>query len=288
MLNIGGSRSTSNSYSQGTSSSFGIAESVSQALSDSTSRGGSQARSTVFGGDVFARLFGGASNVAGQIATGDLTQAANGLFESGLGFLSQLDALSGGGAAGPGEEYLSGRLTGGDALLQDQIKQVGSDLEQFFGESVLPQIRREAIGAGALGSDREGIATGIAGRGLVSEFARAAIALRSNDQTARDSAAATLAGLQANRRLGSAGAGLSSLPAILGIQESGSLAALSPFLALSEILGSPTVLTDSDAFQEAMSTSRSTARSASAEGSESQQTSTSTAKSRAFSFGLGS
>jgi hypothetical protein len=292
MFNIGASRqhSSSTSTSQGTSSSFGISEAASDAQSLDRAESGSRGRSSVFGADIFSRLFGGAANVAGQIATGGITDAAAGLFDSGLGFMAELEAMSTGGPAGAGEAELARRLEGGDSLLNDQIAAIQGDLETFFNETVVPGIRRDAIGAGAMGGDREGVALGTAGRGLVSEFAKSVVALRSNDRMARDNAAATLAGIQANRRLGAAGTGVASLPALLGIQEAGSFAALQPFMMLSEILGGPTVLTDTDAFSTSEGSSVSKSRSSSLEGSESQSTSSSTSssKGKSFSFGLGS
>jgi hypothetical protein len=288
MLNIGASRAHSSSQSQGTSESIGMSDSASDASSRDVSRSGSFARDAVFGADVFAGLFGGASNVAGKIATGGITQAANGLFDSGLGFMAELEAMANGGPQGAGEAELTSRLQGGDQLLNDQIASVQNDLSTFFNETVVPGIRRDAIGAGGMGGDRESVGMGIAGRGAMSEFAKAVTSLRSNDRAQRDSAAATLAGLQTNRRLGAAGTGVASLPSLLGVQEMGSMAALQPFMALSEILGSPTVLGDAASFGESEGVSSSTSRASSREHSQSQETSSSNSKSKSFSFGLGS
>lgn len=322
MFDIGYSKSDSKAQESGTSSSFGEADassfdnqdsaSDSQAVSGGSSFGigstfgTSQSRSSVFGADIFKSLFSGASNVAGTLAdgAGGLSGAANGLFDSGMSFLSELTALSGEGPAGAGEDYLTKRLGGGgDALLNDQIQQVKDDLSSFYGEQLAPQIRREAIAGGGLGGDRQGVAEGIAGKSVLSELARSVTSLRSNDMAARDSAATTLAGLQASRRLTAAGTGVAALPGQLDLLAGGSTLALQPYLALSQILGSPTVLSESDALNtgselsgsdsssSSSSTSRSTGRagstSRSREGSNSQYSSSSSNKQRSYNLGLG-
>lgn len=306
MLSIGASRAHADSVEESQSLGTSLADSSSDAssLADSnafgfgSSYGESLSKSTVFQGDVFSSLFGNASNVAGDIAknAGSLSTAANGLFDSGTGFLSELQGLSGADPQGAGENYLAGRVSGDDGLLNDQIGQIGKDLESFFGESILPQIRGDAAAAGALGGGRQGVAEGIAGRGLISEFGRSVLGLRTADASARDAAAGNLAGLTSARRLGATSTGLAALPGQLGLLESGSMAALSPFMALSQILGGPTVLTDSNAFNTAMdqsgSTSTSTSSSKSRSHEESLQKATSSAKSssksKSFNFGIGS
>lgn len=300
-FNLGYQKQDSSSFEEGQSSSFGAADSASDSSSDASSFGvgstfgTSQTRSSVFGADIFKSLFSGASNVAGSIAegAGGLTGAANGLFDSGKGFLSELAALSGEGAQGAGERYLSDRIGGaGDSLLNDQIAQIKDDLSSFYGEQLAPQIRRDAIGAGAFGGDRQGVAEGIASKGVLAELARSVTQLRSNDMVAKDSAASTLAGLQASRRLTASGSGVAALPGQLDLLQGGSMLALSPYLALSDILGSPTVLSESDAMNTgselsgSSSVSSSTARSSSREGSSSSYTGGSKSRGRQYNIGL--
>lgn len=249
--------------------SFGFGYSRQRARSDSSSSamsvGGSSSQSLdrVFNSDIFSELFGNASLAAGGINGDQLGNTANRLFDSGMGFLDELATLSGGGNAGTGEEFLAGELGRGDELLGEQIDALQADLGEFFGETVLPGIRGDAIAAGGLGGSRQGVAEGIAGRGLLREFGRGALGLRENAQARRTAIAETLAGLQTQRRLAATGTGLSALPAQFGLAEAGSMAALSPFMALAQILGSPTVLGESSAegFEYSTAESRSSSRS---------------------------
>lgn len=239
LFGIGSQKQMSTSSSQ--QSSYGQSQSSSLSGSSGFSQSGST--DSVFGADLFRELFGGASAAAAGLDPSRLTMTANRLFDSGAGFIDQLAEL--GGAGGVGEQYLAGQLTGGDALLDEQIAGLQSDLGEFFNETVMPGIRSDAIAAGALGGGREGVAAGIAGKGLLSEFQRGATGLRVNAQATRNSIAQTLAQMQTQRRLSAAGAGLAALPGQFQLAEAGSFAALSPFAMLASILGGPTVLTDS-------------------------------------------
>lgn len=245
---------------------------------------------------MFQSLFKDSSNVAGTIATGGITQAANQLFGSGNSLLSNLDTLGGSKPVGAGEDYLTGRVNGSSPLVDQQIQSLESDLSQYFGENVLPQIRSDAIGAGQAGGSREGVATGIAARGLMSELTKGIVSLRTADQAQRDAAGSTLATVQGNRAVQANAAGLGQLPSLLDVFSTGTMAGLSPYLALAQILGGPTALTtsagqDSSSEQSAASSSEvATSRSSSSGSSSSSGKSQSTGESgsRAFNIGVGS
>jgi len=211
----------------------------------------------VFGGDVFSQLFGGASNVAGSIATGGLTEAANSLFDSGTGFLSQLQMLAGP-DEGAGEQYLAGRIRGEGSELDAQIAGLESDLGRFFGETVLPQIQGDAIAAGALGGGRQGVAQGAAAAALGREFETGATNLRAGELNARMSAARDLGAIQTTRagiRTNAAVSGLSMLGQQYDLLDAGAMASLSPYMALAQILGGPTVLTEATAYDQQQASS---------------------------------
>lgn len=249
LFSFGGSSSRSSSNSA--SSSFDNL--------DQFSLGGSESRSRIAFEDVFASLFGGASSAAGAVNTGGLTRNANQLFSSGVGFL---DNLSGGGA---GTEFLEGQLAGSEGIIDEQIGQLGGDLEKFLGESILPQIKSSGVQAGNLGGGRGEVAKGIAAEGLISEFARGSTAIRAGERDRLTGIAQGLETSQAGRNA----AGLGALPGLFGLAESGAMAGLSPFAALSGILGGPTVLADSSSFDVGETTGRAGSRSSSSSNSRS-------------------
>lgn len=224
LFSFGGSRGTQRSQSTSFDSS----------QSGSTSGGFSQSASTqgIAFEDVFARLFGGASGAAAGLDPSMLTQAANTLFSSGTGFL---DSLGG----GPGTDYLTDRLSGDNAVLENQIGLFSEDLGDFYNEQINPQITSQAVAGGQLGGGRQGVAQGLAAQAVTDEFRRGATALRAGDITARDQVAQ---GLTQNR-INAAGVGLNGLMGLGGLADMGFGAGLEPYARLAAILGSPTVLT---------------------------------------------
>lgn len=249
---------------------IGIGVGSSRSRSDSSSlemsQSGSYGASTdsVFSGQLFSQLFGNASAAAAGVNTNGLTTAANQLFGSGTSFLSELEAQAAGTDASG--QYLQGRL-GANPLLEENIQGLQTDLGRFFNEQLLPGISSEAIAGGGLGGSRQGVAQTGAVREVLDQFTRGSTALRTADQAQRDQVAAQLSG----QRQAAAGTGLSFLPQQYGLQEAGALAGLSPFAALAQILGDPTVLTDA----------------ANASQSSSFATSRSSSSSRSSSFSLG-
>lgn len=267
-FSFGGSKS--DSFSRGSSSSFDRSQSGS--VSGGVSESGSTSTQGIAFEDVFARLFGGAEGAAGALDPSLLTEAANQLFGSGTRFLEGI-------GGDVGSDYLAGRLSDNNAVLEEQIDLLGEDLGDFFANEINPAITADAIGGGALGGGRQGVAQGAAAEALTDEFRRGATALRAGDIAARDAVAGQVAG----NALTGAATGLASLPGLLGIAETGTFAGLEPSARLAAILGDPTVLTQAESFGSAEDFARAFASSF----GRSQSTTESGSKSRAFSFGPG-
>lgn len=190
---------------------------------------------SVFLADLFSRLYGGASGAAAGINTAGITDAANQLFTEGGGFIDTLrSAAEGTDASG---QYLTDRLTGGGTV-DRQVADLKTQLDAFFNETLLPGITSDAASVGQLGGERQGVAQGIAAGKVAQAFSSGVTGIMTSEQQQRDAAAAQLA----SQTQGAAGAGLSFLPQQFGLAQSGNMAALSPYLALAQVLGGPTVL----------------------------------------------
>jgi hypothetical protein len=76
-------------------------------------------------------------------------------------------------AQGVMSDTLSGSFMNPDSnpWLSATYNKAAGAATQKFGESVMPEIRRTAIGEGAYGGGRQGVAEGIAGRGLADSLA---------------------------------------------------------------------------------------------------------------------
>lgn len=279
LLSLGGSKSKS----LGTSESFGISGSqansysTQQGLSQSQTGGQSTSRTGLAFADLFGQLYGGAAATAGGLTGEGVGSQAQMLFSGGTGFL---DALQGGGA---GADFARERLGSESPHLAEQISGLGEDLGRFFRNELNPAITSEAVGGGALGGGRQGVAQGQAMQSVGREFQRGATDLRAADLAQRDSLAQ---GLMQQNTAG-AGVGLSSLPSLLGIGEAGEFASLAPYRALAGILGGPTVLSEAQStqFGESLSTSEAIAQAISS--SFGLDTSKSKTKSKSGSFNLG-
>jgi hypothetical protein len=222
-FSFGGSTSVSNSQSN----SFDRSNSV----SGSGGASQSQSEQSIAFEDIFARMFGGAEGAAGGLDPSMLTEAANKLFTSGAGFMQGI-----GGDAG--SDYLKGRLSGDNAVLQDQIDQLGQDLGGFFNEQLMPGITEQAVSGGQLGGGRQGVAQGRAIEEVGKMFTRGATDLRAGDIAARDAAAGTLAG----NAISGASVGFQGMGAMAGAADMGFSANLAPYERLAQIIGGPTVL----------------------------------------------
>lgn len=214
--------------------------------SSSSSQSSSSSTQRVFEQDIFRRLFSGATGAAGGIDTAGLTAAAEGLFTQGQGFLSGLsDVAAGTDTAG---QFLEGRISGEGGFVDEQIAGLEEDLSSFFG-GLNAQITSEAVGGGALGGGRQGVAQAEALKTVGREFRRGSTDIRARDLAARQEAAGTLRAGQ----LSAAELGIRGTESQFNLANATTLAPLSPFLTLSQILGGPTTLTDS----ESQSTSKS-------------------------------
>lgn len=242
---FGGGGASQQSQSTSSSTGYGFSSSLSDSLSRSISQGtasslsgssglsGSQQR--IAFEDLFRELYGGATG-ATQKAAGLVPQLqgqAASLFNAGTGFLDTLQNQAGG-------------------VADEQVAQLGSDLQRFYQEQIDPSIVGRGVATGTLGGSRGEVARGIASRGLFEEFARGSTNIRAADLARRSQAAQ---------------AGLGALPSLLNVAQGGATAGLTPYSALSQILGGPTALTSS--FGEQTSFGQ----------SESQQTSESIAQS---------
>lgn len=225
----------SNQSSQSTSSQ----ESTQASVSGSQSVGMSQQASnqSIAFQDLFASLFGkasGATDIAAQQVPG-LQDAASQLFSGGINFLGQL-----GGNAGT--DYLNNRVTGPDQAAQAQIGALGQSLGDFFNEKLLPGITGSSVATGTLGGSRQAVAQSLAAKQVAGQFTSGAAQIFGQSQAQRD-AAATALGAQTTQN---AATGISSLGSLFGLAQGGANAGLSPYMALAQILGGPTVLTQSE------------------------------------------
>lgn len=196
---------------------------------------------SVFSADLFRRLFSGASNVAGGIDTAGLTEMANQLFESGTGFLGDLQGISAG--KDVSGQFLSGLVSGEGGFVDENIAALSEDLSQFFSEELLPGITSEAVGGGQLGGGRQGVAQGKAIESVGREFRRGSLDIRNADLRRRQEAAEQLSA----QRLSASQAGLTGVQQQFDLANAATLAPFSPFLTLAQILGAPTTLTESQA-----------------------------------------
>ncbi len=220
---FGGSQSTTTS----------VSESYDQSNSASSSGASSSSQSDqrIAFEDIFARMFGGAEGAAGGLDPSMLTDAANQLFSSGMGFMQGI-------GGDQGSQYLQDRLSSDNEVLEEQIGMLGQDLGNFFNEELMPGITSQAADGGQLGGGRQGVAQGRAISEVGNQFTRGATALRAGDIAARDSAASTLAG----NSISGAMAGFQGMGAMAGIADMGFSAGMAPYERLAAILGGPTVL----------------------------------------------
>ena len=241
MFDFGIQKSSSSSYG------YSFSDSLNSALS----------KDKVAFEDVFASLYGGASNAATKAATMLPTfqgQAAD-LYSGGMSFLDTLNEAS------PIQARLDETGTA-----NEQIGALGEDLGKFYREQINPAITSQGVAGLTLGGGRQGVAQGLGVESINREFQRGSTAIRTADVTRRDS----LAGMLAQDRLGRAQTGLNALPSLYGIAQGGATSSFLPSQSLAQILGGPTVLGESSAY--GTQTSRAEDRSQS--------------KSKGFSFGI--
>jgi hypothetical protein len=277
---FGLSGSSSKSRSASSSQAYGYSGSEARSLSESLSRGVSGSQATTTQGlafeDIFASLYGGANAAATSAlnAVPQLQSQAATLFSGGQNFLDELQG-------GPGADYLARRLEG-PGLADEQIGLLGEDLGRFLREEINPAITSQGVATGTLGGGRQGVAQGQAASAIAREFQTGAVGIRQAEQGERDE----LASRQAEIQRANAATGLDSLSGLYGIAQGGALAGLDPYAALSQILGGPTTLTESQSTSFSEDQARSIAEQLSRSFGEDFARSSSSARSSSGSFGL--
>lgn len=233
--------------SDSSQSGFNVATSFGDtgSASTSTSAGQSTSSQDVFLSNLFSQIYGGAAGAAAGIDTNNVATAASSLFSGGLDFLKKL----GGGAGADALAARAGDTSGRDAQLDTLKTQLGD----FFNTQLVPGITSRGVSTGTLGGARDAVEISQAAKTVAGQFSTGASNIISQDQAQRDAAAGKLGDLTNS----GAAAGLSSLQALLGIAQGGQTAGLLPYQLLSQILGSPTVLGQSQSSQvaEALSSS---------------------------------
>lgn len=282
LFSFGGSRSRSSGSSQSSSSSSrdaqsssisgGRSGSISGGVSGSESSSRQQSTQAIAFEDVFARLFGNAESVAGSLDASMLTQQANQLFSGGLGFLEGI-------GGDVGSDYLANRLSSGNPILGEQIEQLQGDVGRLFREELLPGITSEAVAGGQLGGGRQGVAQGQAVEAASDAFTQGSLALRSRDIESRDAIARSIA----ERDIAGRSLGLSALPSLFGIGQQGFTSQMLPMQMLAQILGDPTVLTQSFGESSSFASAEDFARAFSEQFGISQSTDTARAQSQSTS-----
>ncbi len=142
----------------------------------------------------------------------------------------------------PGASYMQSRLSEANPYLGETIDAYGADIARNLAENILPELRSGGVAAGAPGGSRAYIAQGLAAQGAQTQFAQGASRMRTADLAQRDQ----MAGLYSSMQMQAAGgyAGLADQAYNLGMAPYS--AAWMPALNYANILGSPTVLTESE------------------------------------------
>ena len=164
------------------------------------------------------------SNASNQIGQGGLGQGG---FNQGQNFLNQI-------GNNPFEQNLQQFANPNNELAQQNIDMLGSNLSNQFNNQILPGIQSNAIGGGALGGGRQGVAEGIAASGVSNAFAQGSQGILNN--TYNQAQQASQFGSQFN--LQQAMSGLGGLGQFQQQQ-------FAPMQALAQILGNPAILNQS-------------------------------------------
>ena len=277
LFGFGGSKSKQSSQSQSQSSSFDNSDAFGFNFGESGSVSGAQSSATsrIAFEDLFSQFFGGAAGAAAGVDTSKITDAANFLFSGGTGFLEGLGSDA-------GSQFLTDRISGIDEIANMQVDQLGADLERFLGENVSRGITAGGVQAGTLGGGRGEVQKGIAERGAAEAFIQGATDIRGKSRAEQDALAQFLSG-QAGTN---AGLAFQALPGLMGLAEGGALGGMAPFMMLSQILGGPTVLQDSQStqFGESFGTDFGLNMSTGRAGSQATSSSSSKGSTKSFSF----
>lgn len=225
---------------------FGLGGNKSSSKSSQSSTEQSTSKQSIAFSDLFGKMYGSAATKAASMTGDAFGSSANQLFSGGMQFLANL-------GGGPEQDYMQARLSGPDEALQAQIATMREQMGQLFNEQINPAITSDAVRSGTLGGGRQGVAQGVASSGLMREFGAGVSGLMAQSQAARDSLAVE------GRRAGAAESqiGLGSLSSLLGLAESREGASFLPESLLARILGSPTVLGESQSTASSQGKSKS-------------------------------
>lgn len=137
-----------------------------------------------------------AEGALGQsFATGPLVAGSNAALDAGQQAL--MGAAGNQGMLGNmGAEALQGFLKGDSPILQQRLQDIASMGTRNLQENIMPGIRTGAVQAGQVGSSRQGIAEGIAGRGAAEAVTRAQTDLLANAEQQRQAAIGQIGGVQ--------------------------------------------------------------------------------------------
>jgi hypothetical protein len=156
-------------------------------------------------------------------------------------------AMQAGQQTNPYLQRMTRFATPNNALAQQQINQLGGNISRQLGQ-YNQQIGGDYAGLGQRGSDRHGVAQGLAMQGALQQFNQGATDIYANsyNQAAQAQAQqAALYGDQMQNQVNAAGvAG--------GLQAQRQAAFFNPFLVGSEVIGSPSVLN----YQQSQSSSK--------------------------------
>lgn len=252
-MSLGGGKKNSQSTDNSEQNAYGYNQSesadISRTQSQSGSMGGSTSTQDIAFGDFFKNLYQGSSKAADAavMQAPQLMQIASQLFTGGGEFLQGMKENS-------GIQYMQDRLTGDDSVLRSQIGEMQDDLGKFYNEQLNPGITSRAVAGGNLGGGRQGVAQAMGMREVMEQMRKGDVDLRAKDQSQKDAIAGTIA----QNSVAAASTGLNALPSLMDIAGKGANAELGIYSNLASILGGPTTLTSSDAFEQSSSTSQGT------------------------------
>ncbi len=158
-----------------------------------------------------------------QDYAGDL---AGGLMQGAGGWMSP--------GSNPAIQNLMARSQMTNPFLENQIQSYGQDLGSFFQNQILPGITSQAGLSGQFGGSRHGIGAGLAGQGIMDQFARGASQMRYDNYNSGQQAA-NFAGNLANSGIGQMGD-------LYNLGMSPWSAAWAPLQNMGALMGTPTVL----------------------------------------------
>lgn len=127
---------------------------------------------------------------------------------------------------------------GNRQLIGQQVGQLGQDIGRQFQQQIMPGIRRDAIGLGGFGGTRQGVAEGIASQGAMDAFSRGVTDIYGQNSMMAQQAGIAGGGLQMQGSLGA----MTGLGDLFNLGMGQFTGGFSPLLAMSDIIGGPTVL----------------------------------------------